>query len=343
MKSQPLSIAGTVIKPGERKVLELPAASLYTQTPINIPVHVIHGRKNGPCIFLVAALHGDELNGVEVIRQLLNHSRLKHLHGTLIALPIANVHGFITLSRYLPDRRDLNRSFPGSKSGSLAARIAELIMREFVSNCTHVIDLHTGRMHLENLPHIRTNIDMTGAIDMAKAFNVPVIVDAKLRDGSLRQAAMEMNIPTVVYEGGEALRLSNLAIRVGVRGILNVMRTLGMIATAKPKKHELIIPRVADAAAWVRSPESGIIQPLKSLGHYVEKGDILGVIVNPFSKKECVITASFAGIIIGKNNLPLVNEGDALFHLAKFKNGEEVTSEFNQLEDYLIENPLAYF
>lgn len=338
MNNKPFLIAGVTIKPGEHKLIELPSASLYAQAPINIPVHVFHGKKQGPRIFISAAIHGDEINGVEIIRRLILNSNLRHIRGTLIAIPVANVHGFITLSRYLPDRRDLNRSFPGSKTGSLAARVANLYLEEIIQRCTHGIDLHTGNIHSDNLPHLRTNVDVPGTVKMARAFNVPVIVDAKIRDGSLRQAAAELNIPIIVYEAGEALRFNELAIRIGLKGVLNVLRSMHMIPPAKSHIKK-IKPMISFYSTWARSPKSGIFHPLRVLGTDVEEGEKLGVISDPFIKKDYEIFSPVKGIIIGRNTLPLVNEGDALIHVAKLKGTEHVTSQIMQLENDIITNP----
>lgn len=342
MLIKPFSIAGVTIQPGERKILEVPAAALYTQTPMNIPVHIIHGKKKGPCLFLIAAAHGDEVNSVEIVRLLLARYRFKHLIGTFIILPVANIYGFITRSRYLPDRRDLNRSFPGSNSGSLAARLAHLFMEEIISKCTHGIDLHTGSQYIENLLHIRTNLSSPQALQMAKAFNAPLILDAKIRDGSIRQAATELNIPLLVYEGGEGLHFNELAIQMGVRGVLTILYYLKMLPRKK-RLLKLIKPKLAHTSGWIRSVESGILHSFKSLGSYVKPGETLGIIADPFAKHaETLITSPVHGIMIGQNKLPLVNEGDALFHIANLKSGKEVMAQFDQLESVLANHPMIF-
>lgn len=338
MKSIPFTIGGITIQPGERKTIELPAASLYTQTPLNIPMHVIHGKKAGPKIFIISAVHGDEINGVEIIHLLLNDKKLNHLKGTLIAIPIANIYGFMTLSRYLPDRRDLNRSFPGSSNGSLAARVANMLMTEVISRCTYGIDLHTGRVHLDNLPHIRTNIAVPGALRLARAFNVPVILDAKLRDGSIRQAAAELKIPVLVYEAGEALRFNDFAIRAGLHGVMKVLERLEMITPHQHKEKIKIMPRLARYNTWLRSPESGIFHSLKTLGDHIKKGEILGRVTDPFSKNEALIKAPIEGIIIGRNTLPLLNAGDALFNIAQFRKSKNIVTQLDELQSELSGN-----
>lgn len=324
-------IGGFRIMPGEDKTIELPAATLYTHTPMNIPVHIIHGRKPGPRLFVTAAIHGNEIDGVEIIRQLLTSSRLKHIHGTLIAVPVVNVYGFVTLSRYLPDRRDLNRSFPGSKKGSLAARLAYLLMKEVISKCTHGIDLHTGGLHRSNLPQIRINLDIHENISLAKAFDVPVILNASLRDGSIRQACNDLGIPILVYEGGEALRFDEVAIRAGVKGILNVMAELKMIKHVKrATKHRET--KIARSSNWIRAPHSGILRPIRKLGDAINRNDSLGTIADPFGRQKTEIFSPWKGIIIGKTNLPLVNTGDALFHIACYRKIKQIISRLDELQ-----------
>ena len=242
--SQIVRIAGSKFGPGERARIDLPIADLSTRVPITMPVHVINGKHDGPQLFISAALHGDEISGVEIIRRVMKLSALKRLRGALIAVPIVNMPGFLNLSRYLPDRRDLNRSFPGSSKGSLAARLAKLFLDEIVTGCTHGIDLHTGALYRDNYPQIRANLDHPEAERMARAFSIPLVVDAAFREGSLRSAAHEYGVPVVVYEAGEALRFGEAGIRAGVKGVTRVMRELGMLPPrngAKPAHDPLIL------------------------------------------------------------------------------------------------------
>lgn len=303
------------VAPGARATIDVPIAKLYTHTPLAMPVQVIHGRRAGPRLFLCAAIHGDELNGVEVIRRVMKLPALKRLRGALIAIPIVNVHGLVHRSRYLPDRRDLNRSFPGSGQGSLAARHADLFMNEIVSKCTHGIDLHTGAQFRGNLPQVRADLRDEQTLRLARAFGAPVVMHSDIRDGSLRQAAEERGIPVLVYEAGEALRFDEIGIRAGVRGIVNVMRHLGMLSgrasSAAPE------PVMVRSSSWVRAPESGILRSTSALGTWVKRGDRLGVVADPFGERESEIQAPYAGVVIGRTHLPLVNEGDALFHMAR--------------------------
>lgn len=336
MRSEPFSINGTTIKPGTRVTIDVAVPKLYTHTETIMPVHVIRGRKAGPRLFICAAIHGDEINGVEIIRRLLGHKALKRISGTLLAVPIVNVYGMIHHSRYLPDRRDLNRSFPGSETGSLAARLAYLFMHEIVLKCTHGIDIHTGAQHRVNLPQIRANLDDEETERLARVFGVPVLLNSTLRDGSMRQSAADEGIPMLLYEAGEALRFDEVSIRAGLEGILNVMRAMGMLPAIVRRRKTSAEPFVARSSSWVRAPESGMLRTLVALGTHVENGQLLGIVNDPFGEKEHEVVAHSSGVIIGRTHLPLVNEGDALFHIARFgRKGENVAK---QVEDFQEEH-----
>ena len=333
MINQPLTINGVTVKPGTRVSIDLPTGRLYTHTPLTVPVHVVSGKKAGPRLFISAAIHGDEINGVEIIRRFLKLPALKRLHGTIIAIPIVNVHGLINHSRYLPDRRDLNRSFPGSEKGSLAARLANTFMKEIVEKSTHGIDLHTGAIHRDNLPQIRANLDDEETDRLARAFNAPVIISSNLRDGSLRESASEYGIPMLLYEAGEALRFDEVSIRAGVKGIVNVMRELEMLPPSRSTRKKHIEPVVARSSYWVRAPDSGILRAMIPLGARVKKNTLLGVVADPFGETEANVKAQYGGIVIGKSNLPLVNEGDALYHIARFEDIEEIEAKVDEFQE----------
>lgn len=323
-----LTIAGHAIPLGSNQIIDVPLPDLYMHTSLSMPVQVLRGRKKGPTLFVSAAVHGDEINGVEIIRRLVKSKSLKGLKGTLITVPVVNVYGFINQTRYLPDRRDLNRCFPGSEQGSLAGRLANLFMREVASNCTHGIDLHTAAIHRDNLPQIRADLGKPNAEQLALAFNAPVVVNSGLIEGSLRHAAHSYNIPVIVYEAGEALRFNELSIRAGVKGVFGVMRNIGMLAPKRTKVKKPRVPFVARSSTWVRAPQSGMFRMLVAMGAQVSKGDLLGMVAAPYGNEnsETPVTASSSGIIIGRSNLPLVNEGEALFHIARFNNPDEVAN-----------------
>ncbi len=335
----PIEIGGTEIHGGQRVSLDLPIARMYTNQAVTLPVQVIRGKHPGPTLFVSAAIHGDEINGVEIIRRLLRLPQMDKIRGTLIAIPIVNVHGFIHHSRYLPDRRDLNRSFPGSERGSLAARLANLFLDEIVAKCSHGIDLHTAAVHRENLPQIRANMDDVETCELAHAFDVPVLLNSDLRDGSLREVAAERGIPMLLYEAGEALRFDEVSIRAGVKGVTSVMRKLSMLTPGRAlkRKHE---PAIARSSIWVRAPDSGILRSITPLGARVRKGDAIAHIADPLGAREVEVLASTAGIVIGRATLPLVNEGEALFHIARFESPKAVEAEVEKLQSVESQDPL---
>ena len=314
--NKPIVIGDTQINPGERVNVDLPVADLYTSTSLSMPVQVICGRHSGPVLFVSAAIHGDELNGVEIVRRLLKRKILRSIRGTLLAVPIVNVHGFLDQSRYLPDRRDLNRSFPGSAKGSIAARLAHTFTQQILSKADFGIDLHTGAINRSNLPQIRANLDDAETLAFANAFGAPVIINSNIRDGSLRECASERGMPMLIYEAGEALRFDETGIRAGIRGILNAMRHIGMLPQGKDK--QLVTPTVARSTQWVRAGSSGIVSDKLKLGSTVNKDQRLATISDPLGDDEEKVFAPFDGIIIGRSNLPLAHEGDALFHLSSF-------------------------
>jgi hypothetical protein len=327
-------IAGSTVRAGERQTVQIEVPDLYTHTGMTLPVQVVHGRRDGPALFLSAALHGDEINGVEIIRRVLRARVLSRLAGTLLAVPIVNIYGFIHKSRYLPDRRDLNRSFPGSDSGSLAARMAHLFLHEVVARCSHGIDLHSGAIHRENLPQVRALMDDPETERMAHAFGLPVILNTGIVEGSLREAVERMGISVIVYEAGEALRFDEVAIRAGVSGVVNVMRDIGMLPAARGRRGAPA-PLVAHASTWVRAPQSGILRTLKPLGAHVDEGMLLGVVADPFGANEEPVRAPVAGIIIGRCTTPLVNEGEAVFHIARFRHPDAVAGRVEEVQQEL--------
>lgn len=339
-----LTIGGVDILPGETKRIELPMPLLYTNTQMSIPVHVQRGKRPGPTLFVSSAIHGDELNGIEIVGRLLKSRSIKNLRGTLIAVPMVNVYGVLNQSRYMPDRRDLNRSFPGNKKGSLAGRIAHLFLNEIVQHCDYGIDLHTGAIHRSNLPQIRGNLNDEGTLAIAKAFGMPVLLNAEERDGSLRQTASERGVKVILYEAGQALRYDEFSIRAGVKGIVNVMREIGMLNKRKgsDKPVKLFIAR---QSGWVRASESGFVNHVAQLGDHVNEGDRLATISDPFGTVLDTIISLNEGVVIGKQNIPLTQEGDAMYHIAYFSKPDSVAEHVELLQDTLDmeenPNPLA--
>ncbi len=324
------SIGESRVSPGSRATVHLPVADLVTGDQLSIPVHVIHGRRDGPVFFVTAAVHGDEIIGVEVVRRLLRQKVLNRLRGTLIAVPVVNVYAFLHRSRYLPDRRDLNRSFPGSEGGSLASRLADLVMREVVRRSDFGLDIHSGSHYRTNLPQIRLDPEADDLEPLARAFGAPVILQSSLREGSLRAAAAAEGVPALVYEAGEVFRFAPAGVRTGVLGAVAVMRRIGMLAAGRGRRTERR-PYIAAGSAWVRSPASGLLHADTPLGQRVEKGDPLALVTDPLGEREVPVIAPAPGIIVGRVTSPLVDEGAGLFHIGRFDDPGKVES---SLADY---------
>ena len=332
----PFTIGGQTIAAGERRLVDLPVSKLSNHTPVTLPVHVLHGVNPGPAMFVSAAVHGDELNGVEAIRRVLRTLAPGNIRGTLLCVPVVNAYGFIGRSRYLPDRRDLNRAFPGSPGGSLAARLAHLLLTEVVKRCQIGIDLHTAAVQRVNLPQIRCDsLRSPRSRELALAFGAQVVLESAERSGSLRRAAREAGIDVLVYEGGEGLRFDEFAIQAAVDGIARVMLKIGMLespdemdddrqqgaqgsANATPFRGPgNTRPAIfANSAKWVRAPEGGVLRTHKRIGDAVSEGEWLGVIANPYEEADTPVRSPRRGIIVGATTLPIVNMGDALFHIA---------------------------
>jgi uncharacterized protein len=312
----PLVIGDTAIQPGEVLHLELPVARLFTGSWLALPVSVLHGTAPGPTLLLDAAIHGDELNGMEIIRRVLEGLEVERMRGAVVAVPVVNVFGFVQQNRYLPDRRDLNRSFPGSPRGSTASLLAHLFMEEVVSRCHYAIDLHTGSQHRSNLPQVRGHFDDPETRRLAEAFGAPMMYAAAEIPGSLRAAARRRGLRVLVYEAGEPLRFDEEAIAVGVDGVLRVLATLGMWehrqGLAPPATFE------ASETRWLRAPRSGIFHLATRLGEIVGRHQALGFVTTPFPGGERQpIRAPFGGLVIGHTSNPLIHKGDALVHLAR--------------------------
>ena len=262
--------------------------------------------------------------GVEIIRRVMEHVDAKSLNGTLLGVPIVNVHGFNSGDRYLPDRRDLNRSFPGSARGSLAARIAHLMMTEIVAKSTLGIDLHTGSSHRTNLPQIRANLDDAETFRLAKVFGAQIAIHSQTRDGSLRQAGTEAGATVLLYEAGEAYRFDELSIRVGTEGVLRVLGDVGMVEARPLTQSGMGVSR---STRWLRAGKSGIVHIDVDLGEAVESGSVVARVFDPFGKVLGRVRSPIDGVVIGLSRLPLVNRGDALLHIAELSSGAVPESE----------------
>lgn len=320
MKNCALKFQNISVEPGEKITIALPTPELYTCAPMYIPIHIIHGNKAGPVLLICGAMHGDEVNGIAICQKLLKLRLLKSIQGTLIVIPTINIYGMITSTRNLPDRRDLENSFPGSESGSFASRLAFFLSNEIFSKITHCIDLHTGEPHIAKFPQVKTSMDNSITTNMAYSFRAPVILNTKSHQGLLWLLHKKHNkIPTIIFETGEAFRLDKKGINAGVTGIIRVIKSLEMLQKSPKEKNVFISPRL-ESEFWVRSPSSGLCQIFHKLGVYIAKGDIIAKISDPFgTDKEEKILSPFNGIIISANYRSIVNEGEPILQIGEMK------------------------
>lgn len=316
-ENKDIIIGGQTVTPGEDKLLKINIDRLPTGTVIDIPVYVFNAKKPGPTILVQAGLHGDEVNGIEIVRRMLDEKRFEVDKGAVIAVPILNIFGFIHFSRDVPDGKDVNRSFPGTKSGSMASRIAYYHLTEIMHQIDYAIDLHTGGGQLHNYPQIRYTAEDTMSIKLAEVFNAPISFPSKLIKGSFRNAAYRMKKPTVVFEAGESMRFDDDSIIEGIQGILNVLKHFGMISTIEPKCVERNKTILLDNRRWLRAPTAGMFIPKTTNGSEISKGQVLGIVTDTFAKHTRQIKAPFDGYICCVNHQAVVNQGRALFHVGK--------------------------
>jgi hypothetical protein len=310
--SAPIIINGLSVFPGQKAEHILSSYMLPTHTVIDIPIYIFRSENPGPRVYFQGGMHGDETNGIEIVRNLIrNHDILNPLCGTIILMPLVNVVAFLNSNRDLPDGRDLNRCFPGSRTGSLGSRIAWDITHTIIPQIDFGIDFHTGGAKINNFPQLRCSFDDTKGMEIAKLFNAPFVLNSPFRDKSLRREAAKQGKPLLVFEAGESMRFNKQAITEGVNGCLKLLNALGMIKTEMPLEHTILLRD----SKWVRTKSSGLFRTTKRYGSFIEKDSIIGTIADPLGKKEFPLYAPDDGFIIGINNQPVVNEGDALMHI----------------------------
>jgi len=308
-----ISINGNSVAPGQNKLLRIEIGRLPTGTLIDIPVHVFNSKKAGPTVLVQAGLHGDEINGVETLRRMLENKDFAISKGAVIVVPILNVFGFIHFSRDVPDGKDVNRSFPGTRTGSLASRIAYHYTQEILPQIDFGLDLHTGGGQRSNFPQIRYTKEDKMSLELARMFNAPFSFAANLISGSFRKAAYKMGKPIAVFEAGESMRFQEEAIEIGIKGVKNVLSGLEML----PKRTNEIISKELNSRRWLRAPRAGMFIPEIKNGSEIRKGQLLGMVTDTFAKKHKKIKAPFDGYIICINHQAVVNQGDALFHIGR--------------------------
>ena len=306
-----VNIGEHLLRPGEFKEIIINIARLPSRTQIDTPIYVYRGLEDGPVLALTAGMHGDEINGMEIVRRILDagHNRVKR--GTVLCMPVINIYGFLNYSREVPDGKDVNRSFPGSKNGSLASRVAYHITHDILPYIDFGIDFHTGGSMRTNYPQIRCVMSEARNAEFANAFHAPFTIDSPFRPHSVRQTAAKHGKNILVYEGGESLRFDQQAIEEGVNGTLRLMKHLHMIDWApEPKEENKIIWN----SSWARARYAGLFQSVINCGELVHKNQIVGTITDPFGEFKEQVKAPSTGYVVGLNNHPVVNAGDALLH-----------------------------
>ncbi len=315
-KANKFIILGEEILPGQSKELHFNLAKLHTNTPVDVPIYVERSKFDGPTVLFTAGIHGDEVNGIEIVRQIISKGINKPKIGTTICIPIINIFGFIQKAREFPDGRDLNRSFPGNKNGSLAARVAYKLMNDIIPQVDYCLDFHTGGSSRFNIPHIRIEKDNSMLSELSKVFNAPFILYSKNLKKSFRNSCKKKGVPMLLFEGGKSNYIDRVVSNTGVNGSKRVLHHLGMLRSSfkvsSPSKPPVIITQ----SRWLRAHNSGMFKPVAKVGAFVEKGEVIGHITDPYGKINYWFKSTHSGYIINLNESPLVYQGDALFHIS---------------------------
>ncbi|MFA6219923.1 MAG: succinylglutamate desuccinylase/aspartoacylase family protein [Erythrobacter sp.] len=333
--AEAFTIQDTVVAPGTTADVAIAVSQQVGGFSAKLSLRIVHGIAPGPAIFVSGAVHGDEVVGTAIVQRLAQALDPLRLAGTVILAPAVNIFGFLAHTRYLPDRRDLNRSFPGSKRGSLAAQLANCFLENVIEHCSLGIDIHSAAVHRYNLPQVRIASGSPYLVELAMAFGAPVIIESPLRDGSMRELAAERGTPMLLLEAGEALRFDRLSIDIGVSGVCRVLAHIGMIE-ADDGLTSVGIPARANRSSWVRAPRGGVSRRCRKSGDVVHKGDLLGTIAGLFGEDAMDMVSPIDGIVIGHATLPVVNQGDALFHIAEVANLEHAGDRIETITEAIL-------
>lgn len=307
-----MEINGINIEPGKQERLAVNIAKLPSRHDIDLNIMVARAKEEGPVLLLMGGVHGDEINGVEIVRRMIERDLHIPTRGTVIAIPVLNIYGFVHFSRYVPDGKDVNRSFPGSKSGSLASRVAHYFTKDILPLINYGLDFHTGGAERVNYPQVRCSFKDEKALKLAETFGAPFILNSKYRKGSLRSTAARRNKSFLVYEAGESIRLDEFAIEEGIKGAQRVMYELGMQEEKPAPSQESI---KLNSSGWLRASHSGIFKAEVKSGDYIKRNQLIGIISDPFDQFRKRVKARKSGYVIGLNNHPVVHQGDALLHI----------------------------
>ena len=340
-KNGKLNIFDAVINPGETVSLAMPMPEILGCAPFYMPIQIIHGKMAGPCLLVFSTMRGDEFNGMEIIKRLTKLSILKKLRGTIIAVPVLNVYGMMNRSKFLPGEKLLEDKFPGKKYGDYGSRLANLFVEEIFSKCDCCIELASGLLNYNSLPHAHTDLTYGLNREIAKAFHVSVVTDLVPQEGTLQYEAAQRDIPMLTFKAGEAMRFNYKAIKLGVRGILSLMRKLNMLAATKGKEAKRS-PVICKRSEWVYTPKSGIATNYKNLGDKVTRGEMISKVSEPLGNSpEVTLNAPYEGVVVSVNDMPLVYEGEALFKIASFEEIEKAVEKVHDWteEENIIDKP----
>ena len=316
INTMPIVLFGESIIPGESKTINVEIARLHTTTKLNIPIMVRRSKFDGPIVLFSAGIHGDEINGVEIVRQLIHKKINKPKKGTIICIPIINVYGFVNKSREFPDGRDLNRVFPGSKTGSLASRFAFHILAEIMPLVEYAVDFHAGGASRFNAPQIRITHNNPELKTLADVFNAPFTLYSRNIMGSFRSSSERMDVKMLLFEGGKSLDINNTVADEGINGAKRLLSHLDMLDPKHTVVHQKSDTIYIEKSGWIRAKCSGLLHDYDTIGKFVKKGTILATITDPFGKFERKVKAPNDGYIINANHSPIVYEGDAIYHLS---------------------------
>ncbi len=317
-----ITIFNETILPGKSKTINMQIGKLHTMTDLHIPIIVERSKKEGPVVLLTAGLHGDEINGTEIVRELIVKKINKPKRGTIICIPVINIFGFVNQTREFPDGRDLNRIFPGSKSGSLASQFAYYILKEIIPNIDYAIDFHAGGAQRFNAPQIRIVPNNEVLKTLSDVFGAPFTLYSNNISGSFRSSCDKMNVKMLLFEGGKSVDINNAVTKEAVEGTKRVLMHFGMLKN----KHEISKPHQTiyiEKSDWIRANFSGMFHGLKQIGSFVTKGELLATISDPFGKVSHKLKAPHAGYLINVNDSPIVYQGDAVFHISKTLEDEQ--------------------
>nr|WP_321227352.1 succinylglutamate desuccinylase/aspartoacylase family protein [uncultured Psychroserpens sp.] len=325
-KKDSLNILGETIDPGQNAVITFEVAKLHTRNTLDVPIIIERSKKPGPTLLITAGIHGDEINGVEIVRQIIAKGINKPKKGTIICVPVVNVFGFLNMNRLFPDGRDLNRVFPGSANGSLASRVAHLVMKEIIPHVDFAMDFHTGGADRFNAAQIRITREEPRLTELAHIFGAPFIYYSNNINKSFRNACSKAGVPMLLFEGGKSFNIHDNITNTGVNGAKRVLHHLGMLNSkfkvSKPKTEAIII----EDSKWLRAKFSGMFKATAAINSYVKKDDVLGNITDPYGSFNHFVKAPNAGYIFNVNESPIIYQGDAIFHISTSLKNEQISN-----------------